>query len=177
MLIRLFFCVFVKMKLQNKNSARKSSVKKKVSKSSYSDIGLNIIIVLLSVIIIYISYSIIYRIVDRQAGEDPISALQKPSEIIQLEVLNGCGAGGIGDKFTNYLRTNKFDVVNVSNYISFDVDKTIVIDRTGNLENARVVAGALGIDEKNIIQQINRDYFLDVSLIVGKDYNQLKPFN
>ena len=165
------------MKLQSKNRSQKGSVKKKSTKSSFPDIGLNIIIVLLSVIIIYISYSIIYRIIDKQSGEDALTELQKPSEIIQLEVLNGCGAGGIGDKFTNYLRTNKFDVVNVSNYISFDVDKSIVIDRTGNLENARSVADALGIDEKNIIQQINHDYFLDVSLIVGKDYNQLKPFN
>ncbi|MEJ2617528.1 MAG: hypothetical protein P8Z35_21420, partial [Ignavibacteriaceae bacterium] len=63
------------------------------------------------------------------------------------------------------------------NYISFDVDKSMVIDRTGNKANAIKVADALGIDHKNIIQQINNDYILDVSLIIGKDFKQLKPNN
>ena len=63
------------------------------------------------------------------------------------------------------------------NYISFDVDKSMVIDRTGNKANAIKVADVLGIDHKNIIQQINNDYILDVSLIIGKDFKELKPNN
>lgn len=163
------------MKLKNSKAPGKSSGRKSGDEFSISNISLNVIIVLLGIIIIYMSYSIVNKLINRQS-EDLISAIQKPADIIQLEVLNGCGAGGIGDKFTDYLRTNKFDVVNVSNYISFDVDKTIVIDRTGNIENAKKVAATLGIDEKSVIQQINHDYFLDVSLIIGKDYNQLKPY-
>jgi hypothetical protein len=165
------------MKIKRKSSPGKISFKKKSgSDFSLPDFSLNIIIILLSLIIIYISYSIVNKLVNRQSEDTLMSKIQKPSEIIQLEVLNGCGAGGVGDRFTNFLRTNKFDVVNVSNYISFDVDKTLVIDRTGNLENAKKVASALGISKDNVVQQINRDYFLDVSLIIGKDYNQLKPY-
>jgi hypothetical protein len=51
------------------------------------------------------------------------------------------------------------------------------VDRTGDKANALKVAEALGVDSKNVIQQINNDYFLDVSLIIGKDFNRLKPFN
>lgn len=91
-------------------------------------------------------------------------------------MLNGCGASGAADKFTDYLRKNNFDVVQSGNYISFDVDKTMVIDRIGNRANAEKVAASLGIDKKNIVQQINNDYFLDISLVIGKDFNQLKPF-
>ena len=50
------------------------------------------------------------------------------------------------------------------------------MDRTGKKINAFKVAEALGIDPKNVIQQINNDYFLDVSLIIGRDFNHLKPF-
>jgi len=98
------------------------------------------------------------------------------AQIVQLEVLNGCGVPGIGDNFTSYLRSKNFDVVNLGNYISSDVIKTLVIDRRGNLENAKKVAEALGIKKENVIQQINNDYFLDVTLVLGKDFNQLKPY-
>jgi hypothetical protein len=57
------------------------------------------------------------------------------------------------------------------------MDKSIVIDRTGNKINAKKVAAALGINEKNIVQQINSDYLLDCSIVIGKDYFSLKPYN
>ena len=63
------------------------------------------------------------------------------------------------------------------NYTSFNMDKSIVIDRTGNKANAQKVAAALGIKEKNIVQQINNDYLLDCSIVIGRDYFQLKPYN
>ena len=91
--------------------------------------------------------------------------------MIQVEVLNGCGKSGIADKFTELLRKNNFDVVNTGNYKSYDVNYSILIDRTGNLQNALKLADLLNIDHKNVIQQINKNYFLDVTLIVGKDYN------
>ncbi len=100
---------------------------------------------------------------------------QVPSDIIQVEVLNGCGVSGAADRFTDYLRDNNFDVVNVSNYISFDVTNSMVIDRIGNMANAYKVAKSLGIKNENVIQQLNKDYFLDVSVIIGRDYYNLNP--
>ncbi len=96
-------------------------------------------------------------------------------DVIQLDVLNGCGISGVAQKFTEYLRRRNFDVVQLDNYPSFDVERSIVYDRVGDLKTAKKVAHALGIDEKNIIQQISRDYILDVSVVIGKDYNDLKP--
>jgi hypothetical protein len=42
--------------------------------------------------------------------------------------------------------------------------------------NAFRVADSLGIDHKNVVQQMSSKYFLDVSLIIGKDFNSLKPY-
>ena len=64
----------------------------------------------------------------------------------------------------------------IGNYISYDVEKSIVIDRTGNMINALKVADSLGINHKNVVQQMSTKYFLDVSLIIGKDYSSLKPY-
>jgi hypothetical protein len=153
----------------NKNSANKSP-------GSAANIFLNTTIVLLAGVVIFLSFSLFTKISALTSGEDEIN-LNKTSKIIQLEVLNGCGITGIAEKFTGYLRENDFDVVQVGNYSSFDIDNTLVVDRTGNKDNAFKVAEALGIDSKNVIQQINNDYFLDVSVIIGKDFNRLKPFN
>lgn len=134
----------------------------------------NVIIVLLTVIIIFMGYTLYQKIYGEKSPDNSLT--KKNASEIQVEVLNGCGIGGIADKFTEFLRANHFDVVQMGNYISFDVEKTIVIDRTGNIQNAYKVAKTLGIGRKNVIQQINPNYFLDVSIIVGKDFNSLKPY-
>jgi len=99
----------------------------------------------------------------------------QPSEIIQAEVLNGCGVRGLAERFTDYLRLNKVDVVKEGDYSSFDVPETLVIDRMGNKANAFKVARLLGVSKQNVIQQIDDNFLLDVSVIIGKDYFKLKP--
>ena len=141
-----------------------------------ANIFLNVIIILLAGLILFMAYSLITKIEGLSPDDEDTNEANKPSKIIQLEVLNGCGISGVAEKFTNYLRQNNFDVVQVGNYSSFDIDNTLVVDRTGKRVNALKVAEALGIDPKNVIQQINNDYFLDVSLIIGRDFNHLKPF-
>ena len=54
-------------------------------------------------------------------------------------------------------------------------EKSLVIDRVGNTANAIKIADALGIDRKNIIEQINKNYFLDATIVIGNDFNTLKP--
>jgi len=145
-------------------------------KSSAANLVLNVSIFILAIIIFYMLYSIYVKLVINPGGGDSQANGQVASDIIQVEVLNGCGIGGVGDRFTDFLRSNNFDVVNMGNYVSFDVDECLVIDRTGNMANAYKVAKALRIKNENVIQQLNKDYFLDVSIVVGRDYFNLAPF-
>ena len=160
--------------MKGKSSLKKTYSNKQIKKSTSSFI-LNSIIVLLSAIIIFISYSLYSNLSTRNSNDFPLRKKSNSSQI-QVEVLNGCGVSGVADTLTDYLRNHNFDVVQIGNYISYDVEKSIVIDRTGNMINAFKVADTLGIDHKNVIQQMNSNYFLDVSLIIGKDFNNLKPF-
>jgi hypothetical protein len=98
-----------------------------------------------------------------------------PSKAIQMDVLNGCGARGAGARMTKLLRGMGFDVVELKNYSSFKVRQTLVIDRVGNLDAARHVARALGVKDSNVVQQINPDYFVDVTIVIGDDYASLTP--
>jgi hypothetical protein len=92
---------------------------------------------------------------------------------LQLEVLNGCGKAGVGDKFVEFLRGNKMDVVQTGNYISFDVPNTLIINRSGKDERAKYIAQLLGVDFSFIVKQYNKNYYADVSVIIGKDYKTL----
>jgi hypothetical protein len=92
-----------------------------------------------------------------------------------VEVLNGCGVSGIAEKLTDHLRLNNIDVVNLGNYRSFEIENSIIICRNEKIQNAERVAAIVGLDNNSIIQQINPDYQLDVSFILGKDYRDLIP--
>lgn len=96
---------------------------------------------------------------------------------MQVEVLNGCGASGVADKLTDFLRMNMIDVVNLGNYRSFDIENSIIISRNNKLKNAEKLAALVGLDESSIVEQTNQDYLLDVTFILGKDYRKLIPLN
>ncbi len=145
----------------------------RISKPDRRNFILNSAIVALVIVVGFLAYSLLQR----QVVEPPVEATRPGSaagEIIQIDVLNGCGISRAASKVTSYLRERGYDVVEMRNYKSFDVSQSLVIDRSGNLETARKVAYALGVKEKNIVQQINHDYYVDVSVVVGKDYGSLK---
>ena len=160
--------------MKGKSNLKNPHPDKQIKKST-SNFILNSIIVLLAVIIFYMSFSLYSNFSAKNSVD--FEYRKKPnSSIIQVEVLNGCGVSGVADTLTDFLRNHNFDVVQIGNYISYDVEKSIVIDRTGNMVNAFKVADTLGINHKNVIQQMNNNYFLDVSLIIGKDFENLTPF-
>ena len=94
---------------------------------------------------------------------------------IKVEVLNGCGSTGVAEKLTDYLRANGFDVVRLGNYRSFELENSIVISRNEKYQNAEKIALSVGLDKEYVIQQINPEYLLDVTFILGKDYKKLIP--
>jgi hypothetical protein len=97
-------------------------------------------------------------------------------DVIQVGVRNGCGEPGLAARARRYLVRSGFDVVEVGNYSSFDVDSSMVIDRTGNRAVARRVARALGIPERRVRQDVGSEYYLDASVVLGSDYATLDPF-
>ena len=144
----------------------------KRTKYRSTNLFLNISNFILSLLILFLGYSLLSKL--NVFGENPeIDNLVKHKKNMQIEVLNGCGVDGVADRFTDYLRKKNFDVVYTGNYRSFNIDNSIVIDRTGDIINAEYLAEVIGIDNKQVIQQKNKNYFLDVSLIIGKDYKQL----
>ena len=137
---------------------------------------LNALVIVLLFVVGYLSYT--YLSQADEVSKAKAEAMQpKKIRVLQLDVLNGCGAKGVSAKFTSYLRAHDFDVVDIRNYRSSHLPQTLVVDRVGNLEAARRVAAALGVDQEHVVQQLNPDYFVDVSVVIGLDYAQLSPLH
>ncbi len=105
-----------------------------------------------------------------QSGDERESPDQRP----QVEVLNGCGISGVAARTHAYLRRLGFDVVNVENAAAFDYEETIVIDRGGDELVARRLARIIGTE--NVIRQVRPDLLLQVTVILGADYESLNPY-
>lgn len=138
------------------------------------EIILTVIIALLGVLVLVLLASFVTRQLVRPPVEASKTADGK-GPVIQIDILNGSGIDGAATTCASYLRARGYDVVEMRNYRRSDVDRTLVIDRTGNVENAEKVAYALGVRKENVIRQINEDYYVDVSVLVGKDFPSLKP--
>jgi hypothetical protein len=106
---------------------------------------------------------------------------KKPEKKIKIEILNGCGVTGIAKIFKSYLRQQGFDVVNTENYrilgkINWNLQNSKVIDQIGKIDNANSVAQSLGIDEKFVSSVKNQSPICDVTVVIGKDFKEIKGF-
>ena len=136
-----------------------------------------VLLILLFLFILYQVVSIVMMSVEHREKNATTSDLTKNGTMpaaVQVDVLNGCGVSGVGQKTTAYLRSCGYDVVEMRNYKTFDVAQTQVIDRSGNIAIAQKIAADLGLQEKNVLQQINPDYFVTASIVIGKDFSTLK---
>jgi len=138
---------------------------------------LDIVIIVLGVFTLLLAYSFVNRVgsprPDAMRVFNPDSLV---GEIFQVEVRNGNGVSGLAGQMTKYLRSYGFDVVEQGDHSSFHQEETVIFDRIGNLDAAKQVALALGIDESDIIEDIRPDFYLDVSVIIGMDYESIMPF-
>jgi hypothetical protein len=128
------------------------------------------LVLVIDVVLIYF----IVRNCSRQTAVPVVEQeVQEIPQILQIEVLNGCGVKGVAAQLTDYLRLQGFDVVKTDNFESFNVTETMVIDRRGNRENGIRIADALGLGEERVLQEVNDAYLIDATLIIGKDFQNL----
>jgi hypothetical protein len=93
---------------------------------------------------------------------------------IRVEVLNATTTRGLARRATLYLRDRGFDVVAIGTATE-QRDSTLVIDRAGNAEWARLVSRALG-DAPVEIRPDSSGY-LDVTVLIGASWRPpAQPF-
>jgi hypothetical protein len=150
-------------KTQHKNSS-------KVNQEKNTSLFFIIASAILTVFVIFLLYSVLDKTgIITFDNEEQIKP-KNVQQLIQVEVLNGCGVAGVGDGLTDVLRAKGIDVVKTGNYRSFDVDNTFIVDRMGKVETAERVADSLNLNKRFIITEKNKNLFLDLTIVIGKDY-------
>jgi hypothetical protein len=143
--------------------------------SETNSFALNATIGFLSLLLAILIFGLFTRIIyPRIENQRATNSAELIGDIIQLEVLNGCGVPGLANDFTSALRKNGFDVVETGNFKNFDMQNTVVIARTFNTKNAKRVADALGIAEEHVFIEASEDFYLDATVVIGSDYKSLK---
>lgn len=114
--------------------------------------------------------SLVARLVDEggPGGGAPTALAPGTPAHVRVEVLNGAGQPGLARSATRRLRSGGFDVVYFGNATSFDLGRSVVLDRTGDLDRARAVAAALGID--SVAPAPDPTLLLDVTVLLGDDW-------
>ncbi len=143
----------------------------------FSNIVLNSLLISCIVITLLLSLSLYSRVVLFKPVDTEIEdAKHTKQEVIQVAIINACGEKGIAAKAQKFMRSLGYDVVETGNS-NEKLASSIVIDRLGDKKSAFKVAYALGINENQISKHIDSTLFLRATIIIGKDYKTLKPFN
>ncbi len=120
-------------------------------------------------------YLLANKSVSLQAN-DPYPVPESAGRHLDVEVLDGVGNTKIAQRTTDFLRAQGYDVVEMKKNIDGVVDRSYVLDRSGDFDAAKKVAAAIGIPLNKVFQKIDRNLYLDVTVIVGKDFAKLKAF-
>lgn len=137
-------------------------------------------LLLISAILINLLVSIYLFLLIFPAGDENQTAEKVPhnkGDVITVEVLNGSGIPNASAMIADYLRGPGIDILQTGNYETFDIDETLVVDLTGNYQKAKIISAKLGLDSLRIVTITNPSRLLDISIIAGKDFKQLKLEN
>ena len=102
------------------------------------------------------------------AATTAAAGAQRAGNGARIEVLNATGTPGLARLATHALRIEGFDVVYFGNAGGERADSSVVIDRVGDVERARAVAVAAGIE--SVRSMPDSTLYLDVSVILGRDW-------
>lgn len=111
------------------------------------------------------------------SGDEQILNVTEPvvsqavEQVIHFEVKNGCGTPGIAAKFADQLEAAGMKPTDVGNFSNYNMQQTIIFDRKSqNRIHGLKVAELLGLPGQVVAFQAKEEGDVDVTVIIGKDY-------
>jgi len=90
---------------------------------------------------------------------------------VRIEILNGTEITGLASRTAQLFQSYDFRIVSIANAEQTDYERTVIIDRRGNPDAARRVAELIHCEQVHTQQEENRDETVDVTVILGKDFD------
>ncbi len=100
--------------------------------------------------------------------------IPKLNRVLFVEVLNGYGKPGMASTLVKSLRKVGIQVPNFGNAGNFNYEHTKIVDWKGNIEDAIALAQFLFIDPSQIIVYDRADKQLDITLVLGRDWETIQ---
>jgi len=100
----------------------------------------------------------------REPGAPPVGDPE-----LKVEILNGCGLGGVADRVASLLRRGGYRVERVDNADHFHYRQDIVVARTVDLERAQELGRWL--DGAAVVEQKIVGHPYDITVVVGKPHS------
>lgn len=97
-----------------------------------------------------------------------------PVPRMRVEVLNGCGEGGLAARAAQHLRRLGQDVVEVEDAPHAKFAESVLIDRAGKPQMTRRLAVAVG--PMPVLLERLAEPAADVTLVLGRDWESLALF-
>jgi hypothetical protein len=91
--------------------------------------------------------------------------------MIRIEILNGTTVSGMARKTKDLFQSYGFEVVNMGNAPTTDLQNTMVIDRKGNPALAEQAAKIIKCERITAQIEANASQDVDVTIMLGKDFN------
>jgi len=101
---------------------------------------------------------------------------EKTGHKITVEIHNGCGMPKLANLYTDFLRSEGFDVIDSRNATNFEYTKTQILHHQGDKARAHSLSKIMTVDEALIIEKKSRYLIHDLTLILGSDYRQLNSW-
>ena len=127
------------------------------------------ITLVLGLLVLALLASWVYARLPGRAPSGPAPSSGRP---VRVQVLNGCGEGGIASRVASFLREGGFQVVDVRNADRSDYFATLVVAREENPAAATAVARYLG--GPPVVRQAWAQDLADVTVVIGSDRSRLR---
>ncbi|MCX8051888.1 MAG: LytR C-terminal domain-containing protein [Chlorobi bacterium] len=127
----------------------------------------------LGVAVLVLGASLVWRVFIRPPVEPVIEP--ESGRVVQLRVLNGAGVPELARRVQQYLRRRGFDVVEAANAAT-TVERSYVADHLGDSIAVERVLYAVGLPPDAVRRQIDSDLVIHCSLVIGTDWQSLRPF-
>ena len=112
--------------------------------------------------------------IHRVSSQKELVATTMPNFDIRFEILNGIGHKGEALIAADLFEALNLNVLRFDNAGSFNYDKTVIVDWKGDIDTMVALAAALQIDPDNIIVYDRPEKSLDVTIVLGNDWFQIK---